>query len=438
MRWGVEDGRGMKIATAIRLWVLLLIGSGVVVAQQVAPQSNPPCGAATAKTCPIVNWPQFHFDSAHTGFNPYETILSPANVGNLVLDWKYQTAFGEEFVVSSPAVVAGAVYFGGTGFGNVYSVDARTGGTRWVWDNQSTNVGSPAVAYGKVYEADYDEQSIRVLDTGNGHLLGNWGGDKPSDVTVANGAIYASVLYIGMVHYGYVYALDANTGALLWKQLMQSGRTHSPAVANARVYVDCTPTTQEPTYMCAMDAATGDILWQYSSDSVTDFFQAAVSNGVVYVGGLNDEQPRANFVSALDAATGSLLWQRPLTGTLNKGIGFSTTTTPAVADSVVYIGTADPNDDSHGYMYAIDAHTSALLWKYETAGGINSSAAVANGVVYFGSDDENIYALDAAIGALLWKYATGGKVVSSPAVVNGMLFVGSNDTYLYAFHLPGQ
>src|SRR5262249_31179267 len=33
------------------------------------------------------NWRQAAFDPAHTAFNRVETILSPANVGNLTLAW---------------------------------------------------------------------------------------------------------------------------------------------------------------------------------------------------------------------------------------------------------------------------------------------------------------------------------------------------------------
>ena len=58
--------------------------------------------------------------------------------------------------------------------------------------------------------------------------------------------------------------------------------------------------------------------------------------------------------------------------------------------------------------------------------------------MYVGSYDADLYALNASTGALLWKYATGQYVYSSPAVANGVVYVGSFDNNLYAFHLPNQ
>ena len=60
-----------------------------------------------------------------------------------------------------------------------------------------------------------------------------------------------------------------------------------------------------------------------------------------------------------------------------------------------------------GGLYALNASTGALLWSYNTEGQARSSPAVANGVVYVGSLDNNVYALNASTGALLWKYTTG-------------------------------
>jgi hypothetical protein len=64
---------------------------------------------------------------------------------------------------------------------------------------------------------------------------------------------------------------------------------------------------------------------------------------------------------------------------------------------------------------------------------VTSSPAVADGKVYVGSQDRRIYALNASTGALIWSYLTGNWVRSSPAIAEGKLYVGSDDNKVYAF-----
>ena len=137
----------------------------------------------------------------------------------------------------------------------------------------------------------------------------------------------------------------------------------------------------------------------------------AVANGVVYVGSYDHK------LYALDAATGAFKWS----DTMGGGVWSS----PAVANGIVYIG----NDDHK--LYALDAATGAFLWSYTTGDQVTSSPAVANGVVYVGSLDNSLYALDAVTGAFLWSYTTGNRVWSSPAVANGVIYVGSWDGKVY-------
>ena len=58
-----------------------------------------------------------------------------------------------------------------------------------------------------------------------------------------------------------------------------------------------------------------------------------------------------------------------------------------------------------------------------------SSPAVWNGTVYVGSGDHNVYAIDAQSGALRWKFVTGNIVHASPAVADGIVYIGSWDRY---------
>jgi outer membrane protein assembly factor BamB len=51
-----------------------------------------------------------------------------------------------------------------------------------------------------------------------------------------------------------------------------------------------------------------------------------------------------------------------------------------------------------------------------------------------GSEDGELYALDAETGAKLWSYPVQ-VFASSPAVANGVVYIGSEDGELYAFGL---
>jgi polyvinyl alcohol dehydrogenase (cytochrome) len=144
--------------------------------------------------------------------------------------------------------------------------------------------------------------------------------------------------------------------------------------------------------------------------------------------------------------------------------GDAVTASPAVVGGVVYVGSWD------GYFYALDEHTGALRWRFAldcdamslpqparcvalgyapsdpnvrqgTDGGVvTSSAAVIDGVVYFGGG-KTLYALRAHDGHVLWKKVLCGnpdahhcdddandpvRIFSSPTVYRGKVYVGSD------------
>jgi outer membrane protein assembly factor BamB len=66
------------------------------------------------------------------------------------------------------------------------------------------------------------------------------------------------------------------------------------------------------------------------------------------------------------------------------------------------------------------------LWKFETKDSIEGAPAVAGGVVYAGSMDENLYALNLADGKLKWNYK-GGPFKASPAVNGTTVYAGDSD-----------
>ena len=124
----------------------------------------------------------------------------------------------------------------------------------------------------------------------------------------------------------------------------------------------------------------------------------------------------------LNANTGAVLWTSPVSA-------FSLT---ALANGVLYVGS---NDNK---VYALNAYTGEIKWHHGTWNFVSSAPTVANGVVYVESDDGNFYALNAATGALLWQYKVSTYAASAPTVANGLVYIGSEDSNLYAFHLPGH
>ncbi len=70
---------------------------------------------------------------------------------------------------------------------------------------------------------------------------------------------------------------------------------------------------------------------------------------------------------------------------------------PAVADGLVFSGTSNQK------FYAVDARTGQEKWRVEIGLYVRSSPAVVNGIVYFGDWLGKLYALDAQTGQEKWN-----------------------------------
>jgi outer membrane protein assembly factor BamB len=110
------------------------------------------------------------------------------------------------------------------------------------------------------------------------------------------------------------------------------------------------------------------------------------------------------------------------------------TSSPAVANGKVYFGSGDGN------VYAVDAKSGVLAWKFATGDVVHASPAVAGNTVYIGSWDGRLYAIDAESGQQKWAFEAGQDPTyhnqvgfqSSPAVVDGTVYVGCRDAHVYA------
>jgi outer membrane protein assembly factor BamB len=303
-------------------------------------------------------------------------------------------------IVQATLAIADGVVFAGAWDGNLYALDGRNQGKK-LWSFTVASNGQiyapPVVAGGLVYT--------------HGHAEGNLG-DNP------------------------LYALRMTDGAVVWTTKAAPPKLTPPLLSFAAVliqdgviYIPSIGSAFESLLVGRGDAATGTPL-HYDGPDGYAASSPTIAGALLYIGEL------AGYLYALDTTKNlASVWRTQIAsgaaaGTPVAGVDTSDTSvnsSPAAANGVVYIGSPDHN------LYAVNATTGKVLWKYETGDAINfSSPAVANGIVYIGSDDKSLHAVDAATGTGLWKYATGGKIKSSPAVDNGVVYVGSYDNNLYA------
>jgi outer membrane protein assembly factor BamB len=197
----------------------------------------------------------------------------------------------------------------------------------------------------------------------------------------------------------------------------------SATVADGRVYVvrERANDNEGGGKLYALDRNTGQELWNFPPSALTGDFSTttpAVANGIVYFG-VNRGGPVV--VYAVNAATGVRIWSHG--GSIAQIIS-----SPTVLDGRVYVAFTD------GTIRALDAATGQVIWSVEQDQGAYSSPAVAGGRLYIAIHNRGLLALDAATGATLWLSPIPGPQWSSPAVDNGRVFVGSRDDHkVYAF-----
>jgi outer membrane protein assembly factor BamB len=417
------------------------------------------------------DWSMFRLNPAHSGASSDKRIVKNAVPTSMVLDWKATTGGS---IFSSPAISNGVAYVGSDDH-KLYAFDAsgntdcsgtpKTCSPLWTATTGDRVLSSPAVSNGVVYVGSQDGLLYAFDAAGNTNCSGTpktclplWtattGGGVESSPVVVNG-----VVYVGSLDFN-LYAFDANgntncsgtpkTCSPLWIGPTGGDVASSPAVSNGVVYVG-----SDDGKLYAFDAAgktncvtttitTCGPLWT-ATTGANIFSSPTVANGVVYVGSA-DTNLYAFDANGNTNCSGTPKTCRPLwTGITGDGpiTPGGVLSSPAVANGTVFVG------DANGYLMAYDAAgkkncfvSPAECLPEQGSGGpagaaINSSPAIANGVVWVGSEDGKLYAFDATGGCSPcppgFTATTGGAIDSSPAVANGMVYVGSSDHNLYVY-----
>ena len=394
------------------------------------------------------NWNQFRFNSGHTGFNPLEHTLNVDNVSFLSLG--FEAELGGPVFSSSPAVVGGVAYI------------ASRDGTLWafpadgcrdsicskpLWKSAPLGqiIDSPTVANGILYigsqtSPDNNDGKLSAFAAGGcgkDVCAPLWQGEAGKDAILESSPTVADgLVYIGAFD-GRLYAFPANGCHALVCQPAWIGSTggsieSTPTVSDGIVYIGSDDGFLYAFKGSGCNQPRCQPLWRgelAGPERVSSVFDStpAVANGVVYIGS-------AHSLGAFDAnGCGASHICKPLWQAVDDLQFFGGS--PAVANGNVYIGL-----ESNLAVFSADGCGKPLcgpLWLLTAPGeqaSVASSPAVANGVVYAGRNSGEVFAWPAdPCGEFtcdaIWRGQINETVVnSSPTVVRGKLYIGSADS----------
>jgi len=431
-------------------------------------------GAATGRcaTAPAAertgssNWRGWSPNTDNTRFQSAEgAAITAAEIPKLTLRW----AFGFPDASSAwaqPSVADGRVYVGSQN-GTVYALDARSGCIRWTFAAaggvRTAVTLSSGIAYfgdtaANVYAVDAQTGVARWRKSVEQHPLARITGS----VTVHDGRLYvptssyeesqgADPQYACCTFRGSVTALDAGTGAVVWKTYM---------------------IPEEPKRRGSSSA--GVPLWGPSGAAIWSAPTIDARRGLLYVATGNlysgPAHTAGNAVIALDLKTGSVRWSKQFTpgdvyvtncraGNPNcpeaNGPDFDFGSPPMLARTsagrdLIVIG------QKSGVGFALDPEKMGeVVWEYRAGrggvlGGIEWGSAVDAERAYFAVSDillpqpGGLHAVTLATGQRAWftpprppacGTGRGCNAAQSAAVtvIPGAVFSGSNDGALRVY-----
>jgi outer membrane protein assembly factor BamB len=342
------------------------------------------------------------------------------------VEWTFAT--GEP--IWGPITVGGGVVYFGSDDSYLYAVETTTHDLKWKFQTGGAVRSRPAVSKDLVYAAS-DDSNLYAVSIDDGALVWKTPIGKSAwkrnpqfvedaiDFFTSSPTLQDNTVYVGGTDNN-LYAISADTGMVSWKFAGTSMSTtirHTPVVGNGMVYfgdfadfyaVDSKNGTQVWVYhvpegntiwgngatlvdqmvyvvmdnaIVALDAITGKEKWNHNLVYAVQV--PAYGDGVLYLDGCKEGS--AFPIGAYDAASGKLLW------TANPPSNWHLAS-PVLGKNNLYIGT------NHNGLFAIDKKTGAIQWEIpvksgKTNVGVNSTAAVADGMVYFGGMDGVLYAV---------------------------------------------
>ena len=395
--------------------------------------------AADAAPSATGEWLHYHADASG---NP-----APAGGQYGAVAWRSPKINDQIFALS---VAGSRVYATGTGAKPaVYALNRDNGQAIWARQVDNLVMTQPIVADGRVYIGTGDntyffKNGVKYFGTGSNSIYAL---DAGTGAVVWRLKVFGAAMPTPIDDHGTLYwttggrkflAIDAASGKILWSLNLPSFASMSSPVQDGSLVIFGGSQTYAE---YAVNIQTHKIAWQHTFDTwdglkITngvDDCPPALANGRIFCTGsasLNPARPTGGqirqFAFALDAQTGKLLWRH------NQGAGFRppffAAGVPMAQGNVVYV--ESPGNKG---VQVLNARTGKLIWMTKLD-AMDRSAPVLDGKNLFIVDDKgSLYQIDAATGKLLHRLVLGGAVGNVGIVLaNGTIYVPNAGGYVDA------
>jgi eukaryotic-like serine/threonine-protein kinase len=321
-----------------------------------------------------------------------------ANTGDI--KWEYSEKQSYQDNGESNAVVKNGLVFSTDLSGNLYAVDAISGGKKWEY-SIGVSDATPIIEGETIYISNRKAQ-LFAIETATGRFKWSYqpsGELMPFDYaysspTVSNNEVYFAT-WNGADGYGWaretgeLFAVNKSSGELRGKYKSKSNSIESsPAISESMAYFGSGSGVE------AVDMNTLKNKWTFATPEYV-FSSPTISNGTLFAG-CDDGN-----LYAINVKTGAKKWA--------VSTGYAVRSSPIVANNNVIFS-------AYGGVYALDVETGRQIWKYESTEWCSNPVA-ANDVVYL-VNDHKLVALDLKSGKKWWEKATNTTIYSDPCILS--------------------
>jgi len=394
------------------------------------------------------NWPMFRAGPTHYGVSA-ETAISTSTAHSLTARWTAPLgtpSFTSPAVATVAALGRALVYAGGNN--HLYAYPAGGGSPVWTFKVASGVVETSPAVYGGVVYAGTTAGTLYAVNAATGALMCSFSTGAPilASPVVTNAADGSGpVVYDGTIPGGApgaewaVYGPGNRHGGCAkdWEftgfAVSPGGSWSPPAYGTGAngvpLVVFGSKDRDDSVY--ALNARTGALVWRYRTSAEKDADVGApptisppgrngFAGGVVYV------TAKDKVTYALNLTTGTLIWKHPLAVGTNGDLSGT-----ALVGGRVYVG-------SDTGVYALSAVTGTQIWHVLPAATFFASPAVTGPsgrqVLLIGDTTGHLYALNLATGATVWTQQPSTRGFwGSPAVSQGAFYVAGLDGVLRSY-----